>query len=733
MHSWPQKFFSGLMVAIMLITLLPTATLASEPETMPLEKAIQVVKSNFSIPAEYTTFKSGFNESDNQRFWSLAWNNSSEKGGSFNAQLNANTGEITSMNLWRPESGPQNPIPAISLNEAQKIAQDLLQKIIPNRISSLNLITDNPLIPITSYGPTNYHISWQRTANTVPVAGEGAYVEINSATGEVLNYNLNWSNLELPASDRVISPTQARETFINEEMLQLEYTLPNNMRPLLSGQKQSPILVYRIVHSSSGKIDALTGKPIIPEADYWLSGGGGADDKYMVSKNIAPTEMADVPLTPQEKEEISKTSTLISQDVAIKALAKWVDIPDNLVFQSANLDSDWRDPSVRIWNLSWSSDSSIEPKLSSRPLGLYARLNAKTGELISFNLDIHQDTGSAVIINQEAAMSKANDFLKKTQPARFSQMKLDPVTLAREKAIEVHPGYNPTTWNFNYQRTVNGITFPENGADIRIDRTSGIIVSYNLNWMDMNFPSAQNVIGFDKANELFLQSKPITLCYATYFKAYWGSPEMRLVYQPEIPPGQAYFYMIDAHSGKKLNGQGLPIAETAGVIKFNDIAGNFAEKEISLLGQAGLMYEYQNEFHPNEKIKVVDLLRVMLATTRGKDSTRNLSDQEIINRSLESGWIKEGVPPNSEVTRGFMAQLMVRYLDLEYVAQIPDIYQLAYKDKSTIGKDLTGYAALCWGLGIIRGDGIYFDSSHNVSRAEAAFALVKTLGAKTRS
>jgi hypothetical protein len=156
-------------------------------------------------------------------------------------------------------------------------------------------------------------------------------------------------------------------------------------------------------------------------------------------------------------------------------------------------------------------------------------------------------------MSQENAQTLANNFLKQVQALRFPQLKLDTISSARENAVKIFPGANPTTWNFNYLRIVNGISCPGNGADIRVDRANQKIVAYNLNWVDKDFPSAQNILGLDKANELYLQAAPLTLCYSTYYKAKRGLQEMRLVYQPQTPPGQPQFSMINAHSGEKLN------------------------------------------------------------------------------------------------------------------------------------------------------------------------------------
>ncbi len=731
MRTWKQKFLTWLLVSLMLTICIPSSALAFDPAVaVPLEQAIQTVKQNFVVPPEYTTFKSGFNEYDNKRLWSLNWTNPAENGGNFNAQVDAATGEIISMNCWKPETSARNRIPAISLPQAQAIGTQLLQRLIPNRVASLTLIPGSELISLTSYSQSNYIVRWQRLANNIPVIGEGVTMEISTDTGIVKGYSLNWSNSELPSPTGVISSETACQLFRQEGIIQLEYVLSRNVQPLDSRmpKRSEPILVYRLDHPSNGRLDALTGKPIVPEPNEWFAAGmGGYSDEMAKMNGSSVKEASPVPLSPQEQAEIAQTSGLISQEEATNALKKWVDIPSHLNLQSANLEQDWRDPSLRIWNLSWSSPS---PKSASTLLrGMYGRVNAQTGDLLSFNLDIPQRNNSDNTISQENAKTLAEDFLKKVQPARFNQLKLDQISFDREKVMVQLPDYYQNTWSFNYQRTVNGILFPDNGADVRVDRATQQIVSYNLNWLKSDFPAATNVLGLDKANEVYLQLAPLTLGYTTYYRSNRGTPEMRLTYQPQIPPAQPYFNMIDASTGERLNTQGEPVTNNLAVHVFKDIAGNFAEREIALLGQAGLMGEYQDSFHPDEAVRLVTLLRTMLATASGPDYARNLSDQDIIKRSLVLGWIKEDRAPDSAVTRGLLAQLMVRSLALEYLAQLPDIYQLPYQD--AIGPDLKGYAALTWGLGIIRSDGITFDAQHTITRAEAAHALVKTLGTRT--
>ncbi|MEN6461623.1 MAG: YcdB/YcdC domain-containing protein, partial [Syntrophomonas sp.] len=382
---------------------------------------------------------------------------------------------------------------------------------------------------------------------------------------------------------------------------------------------------------------------------------------------------------------------------------------------------DWQNRDIRIWNLQWSSHSSA----SSPSISLYARVNALTGELVAFNLDIPRTDDQKPTLSRETALKTAEDFIKKVYPQRFGQIKLN------DTDINSAGNESQTNWNFNYQRVVNGINCPGNGIDINVDSVHKRVTSFNLNWSNQEFPAATNVLGLDKANQLFLQGLPLTLTYIPV-NGPQGPVEIRLVYQPQNPPGQPQGVMINAQTGDWLDNEGKPVSEQVLGYHFNDITGHFAEKEITLLGQAGIFGEYGDAFHPNENISLVSLLRAMLSVRDGTYYPREQTDQEIMNRAKVLGWLQKDYSPSSSVDREMMARLITHYLDLDYLVRVPQLFQITFKDSAAMSSEFKGYAALTWGLGIIKGDGVSFVPTHTVTRAEAAAALVRTLKAKSQ-
>lgn len=704
----------ALVMALLLAILFPvSATAATASTSVSLEQAIQTVKQNFTIPAEYSKLTSGFNSNAIYQGWYLNWSNPNGKGGSFSAQVDARNGEIISMNVWRPDNDQSTKIPVISVDEARQKGSALLKRLLPSRAASLQLIPDNQLVPLSSYGSVNYTVRWQRMANNIPVENDGASVDINLATGEVTNYNLNWNYTPIPDSNGVISLEKARQIFADNKMLQMQYMLPSKYMPRNLDSEVQPILIYSIMHPSNGVIDAKTGNPVVLDTRHWIEGGlGAADQAASKSKMEAPA-----PLTPEEIKEITAMANLLTQEQAAAAVAKYVHIPSGMTLKSSSLDVDWQDSDVRIWNLNWDSSS------TSSPSSLYARVNALTGELYSFYLNIPSNDKKTAVLNDNEARQIADTFLRKVHSERFQQ-----VVLKEKNGLEQDGGI----YRLTYERVKNGIPCPFNGMDISIDSASKEVCSFNLYWLDKTFPSAAGTMNIDKANEVFLNGAPLTLTYTPVYSSDSSPTEMRLVYKPKTPAGQPESYIIDAVNGTWLDYKGDPVKNEAQANEFTDITGHFGEKEIRLLARAGLFNEYGKQFHPDENITLVSMLRAMLSTKEGIYTANNLTDAEIMERAVDLHWITDSkTPAATNVTRDTLARLLVRYLDIEFLTKFPsDMFHLPFKDADSLPENLKSYAALTRGTGLIVGDGVNFDPSHQVTRAEAAVSLVRVLKIK---
>jgi len=279
---------------------------------------------------------------------------------------------------------------------------------------------------------------------------------------------------------------------------------------------------------------------------------------------------------------------------------------------------------------------------------------------------------------------------------------------------------------FNYYRVVNGIPYRGNGINIMVDTVSKKIVSYNLNWANLNFPVVSGTLDSKQASTTLLKAEPLKLMYIQVFNPGQNDNmgEIHIVYQPMPASGTVInSNSLDAKTGEFLDGQGQPASQMPRAYHFTDIRDNFAQKEIVLLGQAGIFGEYQDLFHPDEQITVGSLLKAMLAVTNGYGIPGQTSEDSI-KTAQQQGWLTEDMLPSATINRENFTKLMIRYLKLESVAKLQGIYQAPYSD---VDKDFAGYAALARGIGMFNIDGGAFEPAHIMTRSEAAYALVKSL------
>lgn len=721
-----RKLTAVLLAAVMLLSLFPVAALAGQEAEISLDQAIQVVKQNFVIPAQCSEFSSGFRTDDESSYWSLRWYDSEDRSISFRANIDADTGEIIYMVIWQGNPEEKSSLPVISIADARQKGNELLQRLIPKRFADLQEVEGNQIIPLSNYG--TYSLRWERVSNGIPVIGDSASIAVNLRTGEISRYRLQWSKKELPSPEGVISQEEAEKAFADAEMLKMQYLIPSqNWKADKEKQKNEPILVYCIDHKSNGIIDAFTGEPVESEDGNSYSGGirGGYCDG-MGSREKA----AKLSLSPQEEQEIAQTAKLISQEEAVAALKKYLKIPAKMECVSANLEqNDYINPEGRTWNLQWRSKESDKGSSTY----IYGKVNALTAEVMSFDVDNPATADKKASLKKDAAQKIANKFIKKIQPERYKEVKLEESNAGYWRNPELKAGEIPQRWNFNYVREINGVKCPGNGFRVSIDTANKSIVSYNYSWTNKEFPQTEGVLGQDEANEAFWQLVPLQLAYSKVYSSSGYIEGIKLAYQPRNIPGCPYVHMIDAFNGEGLDWDGQSAAEKIHPFVFNDISGHFAEKEIALLGQAGIFGEYDSSFHPDENIRIVSLLRAMLSLKNSIYYTLEMSDEQIMKEAKKSwGWLEENMAADSAVTRGQLARLMISFLDIEYLAHLEGIYKVPYQDAANISAEMQGYAALTWGLGIIKGDGNNFVSDHIVSRAETAVALVRILGVENQ-
>jgi len=690
-------------------TLKPTS---SKP-TITVEQAVQTVKNNFTIPEKYVQLSTGYNDYNNRATYSLNWNAVDQPGGSFNAEVDAVTGDIVNINQWEGPFKPAFKLPVLSEGEAEKIATDLISKLASKHQSEMQLVKDEQQVFVLNNAqPVTYNFRWIRIVNGIQFPGNGVNVSVSGDDGKIRGYNYNWTpDLVFPESANIISPEKARQVFTDTPMIELQYFLPQIMNPQ-STEPQRVLLVYQLANQyNGGAVDALTGKPVTIDPQMGTYRSMSVASGISVGTSTTPA-VATSPVTKSTDQATSDKDQQISQEKAADVVKKMIEVPSDLTLRNSSLNKDWQNPSEQVWNLDWYSESSNMGENHY----LNARVNAKTGDFIGFNMNGGISSGDKPnALSRDGAQKLAEDFLKRVQPERFKLVKMGTDNLYGGKM----PGNVQT---FNYTRLANGLPVSRNGMNITVDTVAKQVISYSLEWSGVEFPSPSDVLPLNQATERFLKARPLALNYSLIYQQN-EKQEIRLVYQPKTDYNMYIPAMLDAKTGDPVDWYGKSQAEWSLPHTYTDIQGNYAEKEISVMGQTGAFGEYGDTFRPDEKITVGSLLRAMI-TAEGNNRDRVLTDDDVLKIAKERSWVKEDLKLESELSREDLSKMMIRLISMEPSAQVKGIYVVPFTDVSTIQPDSLGYIALAWGLGILKVDGDTLQPKQSVTRAEAAYALV---------
>ncbi|SPF53361.1 putative S-layer protein [Candidatus Desulfosporosinus infrequens] len=691
-----------------------------------LDKATNTVKQAFTIPAQLTNFGSGLSKYMNHQVWDLHWMNPQNPPSGIDAQVDATTGELISMRIeqFLDSQAPELQIPILTEDDAKKIATDLLTRLDSDKIQELQLQkeSDKALNP-NNYAIPLYSFHWQRTINNIPFLGDGVTVQVNGNTGQVMFYNQNWTagTSELPDAQKAISVEKAQGIFQNNDMLQLQYYQAPTYLPYGNVQDKPQVKLVYAPNSKylNGAIDALSGEPVqLSESSFNNSQGMMGWGPMYSSRG--PGYLGG--LSSQEQSAVDNTN-LISQDAALKIATQWVDIPKGAVFQNASLNTGGMEPDQKVWSLSWGPDP--EKINQGQMLFINAMVDAVTGDLLSFNNTVPPgEYGQEGQITREQALQIAQEFLQKIQPQYYPKVKL------RDEDPSVKSPSQNGMENFYFYRTSNNIPFMNNGFNISVDTVGKSILNYNFNWSDIDLPAQDGVLKADQANVAYLKSSPLVLNYVQLYSD--NKPdEVELVYLPKpdvgLPLGAD---LLDAKSGVLLGWDGQDVSGLPKSYQFKDISGNFAEKEITLLGQTGIFGEYGDQFKPDENISTISLLRAMMTVQNGVWTTYLQSDQDILKASQNLGWVSKDAQPSDPVNRVTLAQLMIHLIKLDNVAQLKDAFQDTYSDSTSFPPGMEGYITFGRALDLFHFDGDQFKPEQPVARAEVAYALVQALSFK---
>lgn len=192
----------------------------------------------------------------------------------------------------------------------------------------------------------------------------------------------------------------------------------------------------------------------------------------------------------------------------------------------------------------------------------YAILDANTGRIVSYNLS--NPGGQAFQFPVPTSLQEAENI------ALAWARKLYPNQLPQTKLIEAPAGQNslrsPVSYQFSFERVINGITAPFNGFSMTIDQ-HGQLSQVQDSWSKMSFPTSTAKLSQAAANQVYKHALSLHLDYSQVWNPNGQSTNV-LGYQPSSDQTSGYWNMqfnsqynvvgpvINAASGSWVNPDG---------------------------------------------------------------------------------------------------------------------------------------------------------------------------------
>lgn len=677
-----RKLLSILLTILITVTSSVSAFAASN-EGSNLEKVIISVKNLITIPNDYSDFNYSYMEDSEENesigIYTLEWHDKDDNMISIDVDYRGNI-----ISYYKNDPNDETDgLAKISNDDAKGIAEKFIQKAMNFKHGSIKIIEDASNLSQND----NYQFEFAQFVNDVPVLSNTISIGVNKFTGEV-SYVVRSRNAgkeyTFPTKDSTINKEDAKKAYLDKIGIDLKYYSKYDYK----NKKLNVFPAYSIKQDKFQGIDAKTAEVVNIYSDDTIETTGFDNSSKAITEDSAVTN-GKGNLTKEEINEIEKTTKLISKENAEKIIR---DNFDSLQSKDKvnNISLEKRDyvDSKYVWNISF------EYGIGS--------VDAKTGELLSFYFyDNNEEVKNN--ISYSDAKNKCDSFLKKVAGEKY----------AKVKYIQQEDSDESDNYTFRYVRMVNGYEYTNNYLYISIDKATGKIINYENNWFtNITFPSVNNTISKDIVFEKISGDIGFGLQYEKIDK-----DKVSLIYNFNNLQDS---YLLDPITGVRIGYDGKKYKEN-NLPTYTDITGSAYENVIKELINNGYYLE-GDKFNPNGYITQENFFKYLYSPDMSYYDEDELYEMLITNKIIKS----EEKSPDHILTNGEVAKYVVRYLNYEPIAKNSQIFINPFKDN--VSNDCKGYAAICYGLDIIKGDSNgNFNEKGNITNGQTAQVIYNLL------
>lgn len=721
-----------------------SANTAQGKLVMSKEKAEALARQLVQIPEDYSLRNASYTTEllagGKRAVWSLDF--TEETNGKTKATLsvrvNADKGTLISFDSWENDASAKPSYPLkVEREAAKEIALDYIEEMAPDYAAQVAYNEDYGVQlspPLT--GEVRHSLYFDRVVNGIPYMDNGISVDVDSE-GHVVSYSLNWDEtIVFPKAEAAFTVEEATDKLAAVEKPELSYVLPYD-----SAEQATPILGYTM---DSAVIDAQTGEQV----------------KQRYSNLLTTSEE---PVAASKLGEKTAVSGLTAEQ-AEQTVQKLFPFPDGTKLTDSSY-NEYKDSFTgrnrSFWNLSWTVQEEGKDVAS-----ISATVDGSTGEVQSYySYTFDSSVEEKPKVSYEKAKTLAAEAVKKLLPWAANELYL--VSNSRYE----DQGRISDSYYISFTHKVNGAAVSYDGVSVAIDAQTGEVRSFDANLADLDYGSGlpkvlseseasakwhtyyKTVLTYYLVNQYWVDGKIITPEQYNLMVAAgeWNGDraeqksEVKLVYRLVAPPLDETVF-LGAESGEWLSsstGEPTQLEKP----QATDIEGHWAENELALMVAYKALDLKDGKVRPNETITRGELIKMLVlamnsgsvpyATDASESGMAKASFNDVgadsryykyVESALDQDLIDVGdgsFNPDGKVNREEMAELIVRALGYNPLANYDDLFNITFSDSASV--EQKGQAAIVVGLGIMSLDEGKFEADRPVTRADAAAAFFRYL------
>lgn len=694
-----RKIIAAALTALMLCgTALPVYAANKSPNTTvsqvngenkeELKKAITVVKQRYKVPDEY----SEFDYYDYGGRYELTWSDP-KNGRSISAETDGTV--IYSLNVSDKNSDNVSAkFGKLSDEQLKAIAAQWIKKLDPQIKYGIKTEIDSRYL-----WSQNISISFSLTSGGIAINGLSGNVTLDRDTGDLVSMSISKTdvkNLTLISADKMKSETELANIIKSNMELKPYY------RYEYSDGKAYGRLYYDVSFKSDiSMLDAFTGKPSTIDKDKAKFGIKGNSSEVsagmgiMEDDDIAYEESADADYDFTERElvalELDK-SLIQKGDIANYLKNDPIIVFDkDLSLEYAEITDHFIDENVKIdcWDLKYTA------KRKGSTVQLNVLMNARTGQIITFNKDITYDHEVQFMeMSVEDGVKLADKAAKHFTGEDFSSFKL-----TKKPSEKTFKG----SADFVYSRYVNGIEVKGDTVTVTV-RSNKSVFAYNSNYItNAEYEDASKLISESKAKEKAVRYNPPTIAYEYFFDKD-GKCRSYIIQRYNTD------FIIDGVTGRPQSTYYWAKNSFSGTPEYTDIKGTETEKYVNKLADYDIIFTENEAFDPQHIITEKEFAEIFgRINNHFTPYYYDMPEEEQTEYS-------DKAPANNL----FLAKFYVDNLtDCSEAAKLKSIYKSPFTDIPETYADC-GYIAIAKAMGFASGNGGKFDPNKTYTRAEAA-------------